>query len=142
MQKMKNKLTAIIISIFLILPINAWAVEDTAQYDAETQQAIEDVTAMQNLDEEADEITEEVPQALVSPYKQPISKKKIIKKFLFAMLGVALSSFILYFGLTFYNKVREKFGEPKVKSLEGETPLQSPVDFEGSVKTFLDKTKW
>jgi len=139
---MKNKLTAIIISIFLILPINAWAVEDTAQYDVETRQAIEDVADMQKLDEETEEITEEAPQTLVSPYKQPISKKKILKKFVLAMFGVILSSLILYFGLTVYNRFREFISTPKVKSTDGETPLQSPADLEGSVRTFLDKTKW
>ena len=141
---MKNKLTAIIISIFLILPINAWAAEGIAQHNEETQQAVENVADIQNLDEEAVEITEEelTPEVLVSPYKQPISKKKILKKFVFAMFGVLLSSLILYFGLTLYNKVRENLGEPKVKNFEGETPLQSPADLDGAVRSFLDKTKW
>lgn len=141
---MKNKLTAIIVSIFLILPINAWAVEDVAQYNGETQQVVENVADMQTIDEEEAEITEEeqAPETLISPYKQPISKKKILKKFIFAMLGVLISSLILYFGLTFYNKIREKIAEPKVKNFEGETPLQSPADLEGAVRSFLDKTKW
>lgn len=141
---MKNKLTAIILSIFLLLPVNAWAVEDAVQYDDETQQAIENVADMQNLDEESVEITEEeqIPETVVSPYKQPISKKKILKKFIFAMLGVLISSLVLYFGLTVYNKIREKIAEPKIKDVEGETPLQSPADLEDAVRTFLDKTKW
>ena len=141
---MKNKLTAVIVSIFLILPMNVWAAEDIAQYNGETQQVVENVADMQTIDEEEAGITEEepAPDVLVSPYKQPISKKKIIKKFILAMMGVILSSLILYFGLTFYNKIRERFSEPKIKNSDGETPLQSPADLEGAVRTFLDKTKW
>ena len=141
---MKNKLTAIILSMFLLLSVNVWAAEGDVRYDEETQQAIENIADMQNLDEESVEITEEeqVPETVASPYKQPISKKKILKKFILAMLGVLISSLALYFGLTVYNKIREIIVEPKIKDVEGETPLQSPADLEDAVRTFLDKTKW
>ena len=128
--------------MFLLLPVGVWAVEDTVQYDSETQQAIENVAESQQLDEDSSAITEEEPsQAVETPYKKPISKKKILKKFLFAMFGVIASSLILYFGLTIYNKLRD--GLPvKVNTPEGETPLTTPVDLQGAVRSFLDKTKW
>ena len=129
--------------MFLLLPISVWAVEETVNYDNETQQAIEDVVNNQQLDEEGVNAAEESQafQEAATPYKQPISKKKIIKKFLLAMLGVAASSFILYFGLTLYNRLRD--GMPiKVNTPEGETPLTAPADLQGAVKSFLDKTKW
>ena len=139
---MKNKIFSIILSMFLLLPVGVWAVEDTVQYDSETQQAIENVAESQQLDEDSSAITEEEPsQAVETPYKKPISKKKILKKFLFAMFGVIASSLILYFGLTIYNKLRD--GLPvKVNTPEGETPLTTPVDLQGAVRSFLDKTKW
>lgn len=139
---MKNKIFSIILSVFLLLPISVWAVEDTVQYDSETQQAIEDVMQNQQLDEDRAVVEQEqAAPADETPYKQPISKKKILKKFLLAMLGVVLSSFILYFGLTVYNRIRDGF-PPEVKTPEGETPLTTPVDLQGAVKSFLDKTKW
>ena len=72
---------------------------------------------------------------------QHISKKKLIKKFLIAMFGVAMSSLILYLGLTIYNKARDNFNGP-VKTPEGETPLETPYDLQGAVRSFLDKTEW
>ena len=87
------------------------------------------------LDEEAEEIQVE------SQYKEPISKRKIAKKFLFAMGGVAASSFSIFFILTVYNRVREKCLN-KVKTLEGESSLEAPVDVKGAIKSFLDKTNW
>ena len=139
---MKNKIFSIILSMFLLLPISVWAVEETVQYDNETQQAIENVAENQQLDEDSSAVAEEEPsQTVETPYKKPISKKKILKKFLFAMFGVVASSLILYFGLTIYNRIRD--GLPvKVNTPEGETPLTTPVDLQGAVRSFLDKTKW
>ena len=139
---MKSRILLIVISVFLLLPISASAEDNTVQYDEETQQAIENIVSTQQLDEDRLETSEEqVSQNVVSPYKQPISKKKLIKKFLIAMFGVAMSSLILYLGLTIYNKARDNFNGP-VKTPEGETPLETPYDLQGAVRSFLDKTEW
>jgi len=137
---MKNKILVIILAMFLSLPAISWAVEETVPLADEQPAAEEVVDNTQQLDEDYASAVENIEQP-DTPYKQPISKKKIVKKFLFAMFGVLASSLILYFGLTIYNRIREGFAN-RVKTPEGETPLQSPVDLEGAVKTFLDKTKW
>jgi hypothetical protein len=57
------------------------------------------------------------------------------------MGGVAASSFIIFFLLTLYNKVREEYlGETKI--IEDEASLKSPENMIEAVKTFLEKTKW
>ena len=122
-KRMKNKLISVIISIFLLLPIGAVAVEKDVQYDSETQQAIEDVVNAQQLDEDESIVEEQqVSQVAESPYKKPISKKKIIKKFLLAMLGVLVSSLILYVGLTLYNRFHDGFIK-RVKTPDGVSAL-------------------
>ena len=58
------------------------------------------------------------------------------------MLAVGLSSFVLYFGLTVYNRIREGNNIVQVKTPEGETPLETPNSLENAAKVFLEKTKW
>ena len=74
-------------------------------------------------------------------YKEPISKRKLIKKFLTAMFAVGIFSVLLYLGLSVYNKLRNG-SIVQVKTPEGETPLSAPKSTEDAVKTFMDKTKW
>ena len=84
---MKNKFFAILLTLVLSLPISAWAV-DTANEDL-----IESSSAQSVLDEEIEAVAVEAS----NQFKQPVSKKKIAKKFLAAMGGVAASSFIIFF---------------------------------------------
>ena len=79
-----------------------------------------------------------VPQ---TTYKQPVSKRKIAKKFLLAMGGVATSSLIIFLILTVYNKVREGFSSG-AKTLDGEVSLETPNDLQGAVRAFLSMTDW
>ena len=136
---MKNKLFGIILAIMLSLPITVWAVDSTVETTEEPK--TEEIAETQQLDEDIETEDIQEPTELVSPYKQPISKKKIIKKFLLAMGGVLISSIILYGGLSAYNKVRDDVVKP-VKTPDGETSLKTPCDTEEAVKTFLEKTKW
>ncbi len=88
---------------------------------------------------------EKLPPELMNPnsYKQPVSKKKIAKKFLLAMSGVAISSIILFILLSLYNKLRANFSENTIQpASEGEAPLETPDNLTDAVKTFLNKTKW
>ena len=137
---MKNRILVIVLAMFLSLPAISWAVDETAPLTEEQPVAETVADNPQLLDDDYSAAAESLEQP-DNPYKQPISKRKIVKKFLFAMFGVIASSLILYFGLTLYNRIREGFSN-RVKTPEGETPLQSPADLEGAVKTFLDKTKW
>ena len=77
------------------------------------------------------------------PYKQPVSKRKVAKKFLAAMAGVGVSSILLYVTLSLYNKVRSSIIEAaKEIPSNGETSLVTPESLTDAVKTFLEKTKW
>ena len=132
-----NKLFLIILSAFLLLPVNfSWAVEADVSNLPASESEIQDEQVLTDVPE----IVEEQSN-LENVYKQPVSKKKLAKKFLAAMGGVAASSLALFFLLTIYNKAREKYLNP-VKTTDGEMSLESPDDLNSAVKTFLDKTKW
>ena len=75
-------------------------------------------------------------------YKQPVSKRKIAKKFLLAMAGVAISSIILYLLLSLYNKIRAGFAGSQEIDTGKEPSLETPDNLIDAVKTFLDKTRW
>lgn len=123
---MKNKIFTIILSIVLSLPITVWAVDDA-------------VVDLNSLDQApvVNQLDEDISNA---EYKQPISKRKIAKKFLLAMGGVAISSFSLFFLLTIYNRIRGRFEH--IKTVDNETTLETPQDYNQAVKIFLEKTKW
>lgn len=123
---MKNRVLAIVISIVLSLPVTVQAVESTI--------FTEDLTPVVNTIDEDNEFTE-------NSYKQPVSKRKIAKKFLLAMAGVAISSFSIYFILTIYNRIREGFVTP-AKTSDDEISLETPDDLNSAVRTFLEKTNW
>ncbi len=117
---MKSKIFAIMILTMLALPVQVQAVP-------------------------CHEPTEEnIQEEVVTPavqYKQPVSKRKIAKKFLFAMGGVGASSLIIFLMLSLYNKVREGFSNG-AKTPDGEVSLETPDDLQGAVRAFLDKTDW
>lgn len=128
-----NKILTIILAIVLSLPIAVWAadsIEDTVTVQSET-----DFPVVNTLDDEVDIQEDEVQ------YKQPISKRKIAKKFLAAMAGVTLSSVAIFILLTVYNRFRERYLSA-VKTPDGEISLETPEDINSAIKTFLDKTKW
>ena len=108
----------------LSLPITVWAVDNTENI------GLEQTPIINNLDEDI----------IDNEYKQPISKRKIAKKFLMAMGGVAISSFALFFLLTIYNKIRKNYEQ--IKTPENETTLETPQDYSSAIKIFLEKTKW
>ena len=145
---MKNKFFAILILALLSLPVSVWAVDGYAGVgvganEGVSQELNEGIN--ENVGDETASAAQETPQEVqdlpTNPYKQPVSKKKIVMKFLAAMLGVGISSVTIYVGLTLYNKVRDGFAG-EVHTPEGETPLNTPEKMEDAVKTFLDKTKW
>ena len=127
---MKNKIFIIILVALLSLPVCAWAVDENA--------AIEESTSIANtIDEEA--VAQE--QVDDTQFKQPISKRKIAKKFLAAMGGVAASSFAIFFILSVYNRVRDGYITNNPNNSE-EASLETPDNLNSAIKAFLDKTKW
>ena len=128
---LKNKILTIVIALMLVSPVIAEESTGEALMPiAETTQEI--VQAAQ----------EELPQLDTIPYKQPVSKRKMAKKFLMAMGGVAVSSILLFVFLTIYNKIRASILAPKQDQQSGETSLVTPENLTDAVKTFLDKTKY
>ena len=97
-----------------------------------------------NAAEETPNTVQELPPAPKNiQYKQPVSKRKIAKKFLLAMAGVAISSILLFAILSLYNKLRESLGiAGQEETPENITSLTTPDNLEDAVKTFLDKTRW
>ena len=116
----------------LSLPISVWAVDDVA----EQPQAQEENVINQRTDDEVEE-----PNIPETPYKQPVSKKKIVFKFLAAMCGVGVSSLVIYFGLSLYNRIRDGYING-VNTSDGEASLRTPDNMEEAVKTFLDPPPW
>ena len=127
---MKNKIFTIILIALLSLPICTWAVDDNTDVANSTP-------TVENVDKDSIE-QESIDE---NQYKQPYSKRKIAKKFLFAMGGVAISSFAIFFLLTIYNRVRENYLN-QVKNTSTEDSLETPDDLNSAVKSFLNKTKW
>lgn len=126
-----SKLFSIILTIVLSLPICVWAVDNTTDIS-------EPAPIVNTLDEDVDLETQEEK---VSLYKQPVSKRKIAKKFLLAMGGVATSSLAIFFLLTVYNRIRENC-ICQFKTQGGENSLETPDDLDSAIKCFLDKTNW
>lgn len=128
-----NKLFTAILLVLLSLPISAWAVDNN--------DALAQPTAAQEIEAPAINTLDEDLENAKTEYKQPISKRKIAKKFLAAMGGVGISSFLIFFLLTLYNRVREQVLNP-VKTPDGETSLRTPDNLGNAVKSFLENTKW
>lgn len=150
---MKNNILVICMALTLSAP--AFAEETSANIPTQIRltplQDEEVINSAQNsYDEntvqEETKKTEEIQQkenTAVSPYRQPTNYKKIIKKFLLAMLAVVASSLAIFLGLTIYNKIRLIVSQkPQFKTKTGETELSKPDNTNSAVKTFLDKTKW
>ena len=62
------------------------------------------------------------------------------KKFIMAMLGVAISSLLIFIGLSLYNKF---FHNPKNQdnSTYNENSLEKAKSLDGAISNFLNKTK-
>lgn len=128
---LKNKILTIVIALMLVSPVIA---------EEATGEALMPIA--ETMQENVQTAKEESPQLDTIPYKQPVSKKKMAKKFLMAMGGVAVSSILLFVFLTIYNKIRASILAPKNDQQSGETSLVTPETLTDAVKTFLDKTKY
>ena len=123
---LKNKILTITLTLFLALPVYS-------------EELIEELPNINN------EIVSELADTNVDmselPHKKPISKRKIAKKFIYAMCGVGVSSIFLFIVLTLYNKIRENLNITQEEFFE-ESTLKSPSNETDAIKIFLDKTKW
>ena len=92
--------------------------------------------------ENLDTIPPVLEQQPVHIYKEPISKKKLAKKFIIAMICVAGASILLYVILTLYNKLREIVKVQDSDEPANTTSLDTPSDITEAVKSFVEKTRW
>ena len=140
-----KKIFVILIICMLSLPVVAMG-EQEAGFTPEIQEELE-VIEPEGLSEINDvkqniEDIAPLPNALHSIYKEPISKKKLAKKFIIAMLCVAGTSIFLYTALSIYNKIRDGVLTSQQSSAEGDSSLTSSTDLTEAIKTFVDKTRW
>ena len=141
---LKNKILTIVMALVLVAPTisvhksidKVGALMLFPPYSVAFAEGIEQVA------ENTENVGWEDQDASTIPYKQPVSKKKMAKKFLMAMGGVAISSVLLFVFLTIYNKIRASILAPKNDQQSGETSLVTPETLTDAVKTFLDKTKY
>ena len=143
----KNKIFSIILALCLIMPASVMAEDIYSNILNQPQQAESQVEQTVPAAQQSESAVKNNTQAVQNPsaeaetFKQPISRRKIAKKFLAAMGGVVISSLLIFFILSLYNRIREKILN-QVKTPEGETSLETPNNLEGAVKTFLEKTDW
>ena len=140
-----NKLFAILIMISLALPVAAIGEQEAVPVNPNsenlevlTESEIDELNS--NSSKGIEEVS--VPEALPNRFKQPVSKKKLAKKFIIAMLCVAGTSIFLYAALSAYNKLRESITAQGIVPTEGEQPLETPSDLTDAIKTFIEKTHW
>ena len=124
---LKNKIFTILIVLTLMTPVFA---EEPVTSDV-TPVKKENILET-NLDKELEEFA----------YKQPVSKRKIAKKFLMAMGGVAISSILLFILLSAYNKLRESLQNSSSQNSVKDVSLETPENLEQAIKSFLNKTNW
>ena len=115
---MKKNSVILLLALALISPVMAEDIIDT------------DVVPVINSD---------IQQKQSVPFKQPTSKKALIKKFLYAMGGVTASSLILYFGLTAYNRLR--YNVIKTATSDYSNTLNTPDNLKDAVNIYLEKTR-
>ncbi len=139
-----NKLFAILIMCSLSLPVLAIEGQEaeTTPVDTNNQEVVATEEVNEPIQNPDDINTASIPETTPSPYKEPVSKKKLIKKFIIAMLCVAGTSIFLYGTLSIYNKLRDGLISQDIPEAEGEQPLQAPSDLTEAVKTFVEKTHW
>lgn len=144
---LRNRIFTILLALTLAMPITV----NAEIFSEPLVNPAQEETLSPLPTDTQEETVEKLPPELNDPnsyaFKQPVSKKKIAKKFLLAMLGVTISSIVLFVLLSLYNKVRKTLidGASAVQKLSAdndETSLQTPESLTQAIKIFLDKTKW
>ncbi len=130
-NKLKKKFLTVFCLLFLLVP--AFAEEPTA---ITTTAASQPQTA--NTADKTDKISTEKTQSKIV-YKEPVSKRKIAMKFIYAMAGVAVSSILLFIMLTIYNRIRFKVVQSP--STDYTNTLTTPSNLKDAVNIYLEKTK-
>lgn len=72
-------------------------------------------------------------------YAAGLNTSSHVIKFFGAMLGVAISSFAIFFGLKLYKKITLK-NTSKSDNINYDKNLETPKNFKDAINLFLDKT--
>ena len=146
---MKNKILVIILTLILSLPMSVLAVDNTSIDEQSTTVPIETIADVSNIVENKidEDVIQDVRQEnkLISEnnYKHPITKRKLIKKFLYAMFGVIISSISIFAGLTVYNRIRNLLHNKHYLNEDvDDVSLKSPDNMQDAIKSFIKKTNW
>lgn len=79
-------------------------------------------------------------QSVEMPSKKPMGKKQLALKFIMAMIGVGVSSVIIYVLLALYNKLMYG-GVTRMEPSEEDNNLKTPTNMKDALNIFLKKTK-
>lgn len=138
-----KKLFAILIMCSLSLPVFA-NTEQEVEMIQDSSGKLEVIT--EDLDDINNSVTETdmtlTQEKLPSKFKEPMGKKKLVKKFIVAMLCVIGTSVFIYAALSLYNKIRENVLSGELNDPDREQPLDVPCDLSEAVKSFIEKTHW
>ncbi len=138
-----QKFFTILIMCSLALPVFSEEIQNEYKDEAQNQNNLEIVTEQEPIVEDSKSIlSEDTFQSDVKPYKEPVSKKKLAKKFIIAMFCVAGTSLFLFAVLSIYNKIKEVFSLQQTDDKEDNTTLDTPADITEAVKSFVEKTRW
>ncbi len=132
---MKKKVLTIICLLLLLLPV--WAEVPTADNSPASAQTTEKSVNKSEQQPESSQAAKTTQNKFI--YKEPISKRKIAMKFLYAMAGVAASSILLFILLSLYNKIRSNV--VKTPSEDYTNTLATPNNLKDAINIFLEKTK-
>lgn len=135
---MKNKILVIFMALALTLPV--YSTQEEEPLPVSETQAQE--TVVNEPDNTTETIQEPEQKEINNALRKPTSKRKIAKKFLLAMLGVIISSTLIFALLSIYNKLRENFKVEIKNPKEEPSSLETPDNLNDAVKSFLDRTNW
>ena len=138
---MKNKILTILLALTLSLPV--YSTQEGEVSSIQQNNITEEIVQEEEQDVLPDAI-EEIPETVLNQdsFKQPTSKRKIAKKFLFAMFSVVVSSLVIFAGLSIYNKLRENNSVPLNNKNDEPSSLETPDNLNDAIKSFLDRTHW
>ena len=116
---MKRSILTIILSLIITMPVMA-----NTPIESDVTPDVVSVTKTTNQE---------------IPFKQPVSKRALLKKFLVAMGAVMVSSIALYIGLSIYNRVRNNV--IKTATTDYTNTLNTPDNLKDAVNIYLERTR-
>ena len=141
-----KKLFAILIMLTLTVPIFAENIpeQESADIPAETTEVTVSPAQYDLLPKDTVSETEANSSTAFTKeqFKKPVSKKKLAKKFIIAMLCVVGASVFLYGILKIYNIICNNIGIQITDDKNTKQSLDAPQDITEAVKSFVEKTKW